>query len=158
MKKFKKPLKFYILMFIILSLAVAGYTIYRIVKDDAPITEFYSLWALPLIFILIYYLSDLILDKVFNRKKKVNKEDEFIQEIAKRMNDSNEFLLEDFRRLQINPKFQETLKIGYQIYLNGENENFNIDKIERKFKKESIEKRATKHIINYLKESEKPIE
>ena len=158
MKRFKKPFKFYVLMFLILSLAVAGYSIYRIVKDSTPVGELVSLWVLPLIFILIYYGSDSLLEKIFNKKKRINYEEKFIEEIAKRMRESNEFLVEDYRRLQINDKFQESLKIGYQIYLNGESDLFNINKIERKFKKGTLEFKAIQYVIDYLRESKKTIE
>ncbi|MGD9761117.1 MAG: hypothetical protein AB7U52_01615 [Candidatus Izemoplasmatales bacterium] len=158
MKKFKKPFKFYLLMFLILSLAVAGYSIYKIVKDATPVGELVSLWFLPLIFILIYYGSDSLMEKIFNKKKQVNYEEKFIEEIAKRMRESNEFLVEDYRRLQINDKFQESLKIGYQIYLNGESDLFNINKIERKFKKGTQEFKAIQYVIDYVRESKKTIE
>jgi hypothetical protein len=145
-------------MFLFLSLAVAGYSIYRIVKDSTPVSELVSLWVLPLIFILIYYGSDSLLEKIFNKKKQINYEEKFIEEIAKRMRESNEFLVEDYRRLQINDKFQESLKIGYQIYLNGENDLFNINKIERKFKKGTLEFKAIQYVIDYVRESKKTIE
>ena len=51
------------------------------------------------------------------------------------MREDNAFLIEEYRRLQINEKFQESLKIGYEIYINGESDQFYINKLERKFKK-----------------------
>ncbi len=158
MKKFKKPLKFYLIMFLILILAVAGYSIYKVVSDNTPVSELISLWILPVIFILVYYGSDSLLDLLFNKKKKIDYEAEFIEKIAGRMRDSNEFLVEDYRRLQINEKFQDSLKMAYQIFLNGEDDIFNIPKLERKFKKETIEYKAMKYVIEYLEESKKPID
>jgi len=158
MKKFRKPLKFYLIMFLILTVAVAGYTVFKIVRDDTPISDLVSLWILPVIFILIYYGSDSLFDKIFNKKKQIDFEGKFIEEIAKRMREKNEFLVEDYRRLQINDKFQESLKIGYQIFKNGENEIYNIAKLERKFKKSTIESKAIQYVINYLIETKKPIE
>ncbi|MFA7075610.1 MAG: hypothetical protein WC152_02965 [Candidatus Izemoplasmatales bacterium] len=158
MKKFKKPFKFYVIMFLILSLAVAGYSIYRILKDSTPVSELFSLWFLPLIFILIYFGSDALMEKIFNKKKQINYEAMFIEEIANRMRESNEFLVEDYRRLQINDKFQDSLKIGYQIYLNGEDEVFSISKLEKKFKKGTIENKAIKYVLDYIRETQKPVE
>lgn len=158
MKKFKKPLKFYLIMFLILILAVGGYSIYKVLVDNTPISELVSLWILPVIFIFVYYGSDSLLDKLFNKKKKIDYEAEFIEKIAGRMRDSNEFLVEDYRRLQINQKFQDSLKMAYQIFLDGESELFNIQKLERKFKKDSIEYRAMKYVIQYLEETKKPID
>jgi hypothetical protein len=158
MKKFKKPLKFYLILFLILSLAVVGYSIYKIVYDSTPVEEVMSLWFLPLIFILIYYGSDSLMEKLFNKKKQVNYEEKFIEEIAKKMREDNAFLIEEYRRLQINEKFQESLKIGYEIYINGENDQFNISKLERKFKKGTVEHKAVQYVIDYIRETEKPVE
>lgn len=158
MKKFKKPLKFYLILFLILSLAVVAYSFYKVIYDSTPIEEVMSLWFLPLIFILIYYGSDSLMDKLFNKKKRVDYETKFIEEVAKRMREDNAFLIEEYRRLQINDKFQESLKIGYEIHKNGETDLFNINKLERKFKKGTIEYRAIQYVIDYIKETEKPVE
>ena len=158
MKKFKKPLKFYLILFLILSVAVVGYSIYKIVYDSTPVEEVMSLWFLPLIFILIYYGSDSLMEKLFNKKKQVNYEEKFIEEIAKKMREDNAFLIEEYRRLQINEKFQESLKIGYEIYINGESDQFNINKLERKFKKGTIEHKAVQYVIDYIRETQKPVE
>jgi len=158
MKKFKKPLKFYLILFLILSFAVMGYSIYKIVYDSTPVEEVMSLWFLPLIFILIYYGSDSLMEKLFNKKKQVNYEEKFIEEIAKKMREDNAFLIEEYRRLQINEKFQESLKIGYEIYINGESDQFYINKLERKFKKGTIEHKAVQYVIDYIRETQKPVE
>ncbi|MDD4069125.1 MAG: hypothetical protein PHF05_01610 [Candidatus Izemoplasmatales bacterium] len=157
MKRFKKPLKFYVITFVILSLGIAGYSIYKILVDKTPIEEVSSLWALPIIFIVIYYGSDALLDKMFNKKKEV-KEDIFINEIVKRMQDANEFLVEDYRRLQNNQKFQESLKIAYKIFSEGESELYTIDKLSRKFKKDTIESKAIDYVIDYIIETKKPMD
>jgi hypothetical protein len=158
MKKFKKPLKFYLILFLVLSLAVIGYSIYKIVYDSTRVDEVMSLWFLPLIFILIYYGSDSLMDKLFNKKKQVDYEANFIEEVAKRMREDNAFLIEEYRRLQLNDKFQESLKIGYEISKNGESELFNIKKLERKFKKGTIEFKAIQYVIDLLRETEKHVE
>lgn len=158
MKKFKKPLKFYLILFLVLSLAVIGYSVYKIVFDSTPVDEVMSLWFLPLIFILIYYGSDSLMDKLFNKKKQVDYEEKFIEEVAKKMREDNAFLIEEYRRLQLNDKFQESLKIGYEIHKNGESDLFNISKLERKFKKGTIEYKAIQYVIDLLRETEKPVE
>ena len=106
MKKFRKPMKFYLTLFIFSSVLIFGYTIYRVVVDDAPISELYTTWFLPVFFISIYWSSDFLLDKIFNRKQKVDYEGKFLDTIGQRMRDANAFLIEDYRRLQINQKFQ----------------------------------------------------
>jgi len=153
MKKFRKPLKFYLTLFILSSIFIFAYTIYRVVFDQTPISELYTTWFLPIFFIGIYYGSDFILDKIFNRKKKINYEGKFLDAIGERMRKDKAFSIEDFRRLQINPKFQESLKIAYIIYQEGENETFNIEKLKRKFSKDKLEYRAMIYVIDYLEEN-----
>lgn len=155
MKPLRKPFKFYLSMFIILSIAVIGYTIYKIYKDQTPIVDLASLWVMPLFFTLIYYFSDLVLDKIFNRKKKFVGEDKFIHEVDQKIREKNVFLVEEYRRLQINQKFQEGLKIAYKIYENGETEYYSKEKLLRKFKKNSLEFKAIEYVIEYLEESQK---
>ncbi len=46
---------------------------------------------------------------------KTNHEDRFLESVNVKMRESNQFLVEDFRRLQINPKFQESLKMALYI-------------------------------------------
>ncbi len=152
MKKFKKPIKFYIYLFLLSVLVIGVYSIYRIVVDEIAINELYSIWILPVLFILIYYGSDTLLDKIFNRKKKIDYEGKFLDEIGERMRSKNEFLIEDYRRLQINDKFQASLRMAYKIHQDGEDEVFNIEKLERKFNKGSLEYRAMKYVIDYLEE------
>ncbi len=153
MKKFKKPLKFYLITFAVLTVGVLGYSLYKIIKDSTPVSELYSLWFLPAIFILIYYGGDSLLEKIFNKKKRVDYEAEFVDAIAKRMRESNEFIIEDYRRLQINDKFQSVLKLGYQIEKNGETEQNNFEKLEKKFRKNTLEYKAVMYMIEYLKET-----
>ncbi len=153
MKKFRKPMKFYLTLFIFSSVLIFGYTIYRVVVDDAPISELYTTWFLPVFFISIYWSSDFLLDKIFNRKQKVDYEGKFLDTIGQRMRDANAFLIEDYRRLQINQKFQASLKIAYKIYIDGEDEVFTIEKLEKKFKKDTIEYKAMSFVVDYLKEN-----
>jgi hypothetical protein len=110
---------------------------------------------MPPLFAVFYWGSDTLILKFSNKKKKVDYEAKFLDEISDEMRNSKEFIVEEFRRLQINQKFQEDLKRAYQIYKNGENEVLTIEKLENKYKKNSIEKRAMKHVVNYLNENKK---
>lgn len=153
MKKFRKPFKFYLSIFVLSSVLIMFYTIYRIVRYDDPISALYTTWFLPVFFIGIYWASDLILDKLFNRKKKVDYEGKFLDAIGEKMRMSKAFTIEDFRRLQLNQKFQQSLSIAYKIYKDGEDEVFNIEKLDKKFKKDTIEDNAMRFVIAYLEEN-----
>lgn len=153
MKKYRKPLKFYITLLIISSVFILLYTLYRLIIEDASISQVYSIWFLPPFFVLIYYASDFLLDTIFNRKKKINYESRFLDAIGERMRKDQIFTIEDFRRLQINQKFQRCLTISYKIFKDGETEAYNIEKLKRKFDKNTVEERALFYVIEYLEEN-----
>jgi len=155
MNRQKKPLKFYLIIFLFSTVIIAGYSLYMIFVKNAVVSDIYTLWFMPLLFTLFYWGSDTIILKFSNKKKKVDYEAKFLDEISNEMRNSKEFIVEEFRRLQINQKFQDDLKKAYQIHKNGENGILTIEKLENKYKKNSIEKRAMKYVINYLKENEK---
>ena len=158
MRRTRKPFKFYFYIFIFSVVIVAGYSLYMIYSQDKSVNDVYSLWFMPPIFTGFYYGSDWLIDKIANRKKKVNYEAKFLSEISKKMVESQEFIVEEFRRLQNNYKFQEDLKRAYQIHANGETEVFTIAKLEKKYRKDTLEFRAMKCVLDYLKENQKNTE
>jgi energy-coupling factor transporter transmembrane protein EcfT len=141
MNRKKKPLKFYLIIFLFSTLIIAAYSLYMIFVKNAVVSDIYTLWFMPLLFTLFYWGSDTIILKFSNKKKKVDYEAKFLDEISNEMRNSKEFIVEEFRRLQINQKFQEDLKRAYQIHKNGESGVLTIEKLENKYRKNSIEKR-----------------
>lgn len=154
MNRQKKPFRFYIIIFVFSMLMVAAYSLYAIYVQDREVADIYTIWFMPLIFTAFYYGSDALIYKLTNRKKKVDFEGKFLNDISKRMRDSNEFIVEEFRRLQNNVKFQEDLNKAYKIFKEGENEVLLIAKLERKYRKDSLEQRAMKYVTDYLRENQ----
>ncbi|XFA98367.1 hypothetical protein ACAG96_05745 [Candidatus Izemoplasma sp. B36] len=155
MNRQKKPFKFYIIIFAFSMLMVAAYSLYAIYVQDREVADIYTIWFMPLIFTAFYYGSDVLIYRLTNRKKKENFEGKFLNDISKKMRDSNEFIVEEFRRLQNNVKFQEDLNRAYKIFKEGENEVLTIAKLERKYRKGTLEKRAMKYVTDYLIENKK---
>lgn len=155
MNRQKKPFKFYLLIFLLSSVIIAVYSIFMILFKDTEISDIYTLWFMPLLFTLFYYGSDKLMLKIGNKRKKVDYEAKFLDSISEIMRNSNAFLIEEYRKLQLNQKFQDDLKRAYHIFENGEDEVFTIEKLERKYHKDSIEKRAMKYVTDYLKENKK---
>lgn len=155
MRAQKKPFKFYFYIFLFSIVIVAAYSIYMIFAKGAAVSEVYTLWFMPFIFTAFYYGSDVLIDKLTNRKKKVDYEAKFLEEVSRRMRDSNEFLVEEFRKLQMNGKFQEDLKKAFYIYNTGDDTVFSMERLEKKYRTDSIEFRAMKYVLEYVKESEK---
>ena len=116
-----------------------------------------AIFAFPLFFVFIFWLVDFLVNKLKSKKRKAEEEakmkyDEFINEISRKMNESNAFNVEDYRHFRENQKFQETLKKLYMIYSEGENENLSYVLLERKFRKGTKEKEAIDFLIAFTKE------
>lgn len=152
MKQYKKPFKFYLLIFAFSSLIILGYSIYLYVNGQAALSDLVTLWILPFFFTLIYYLGDLLLFKISNRRKKIDYEQLFLEAIAKRMRESKAFVIEDFRKLQRSERFQTQVKNAYEIYKNGESELYSIEKIDKKFRDDSLEGKAMKYVLAFVSE------
>ncbi|MCK5732325.1 MAG: hypothetical protein KAH13_04850 [Tenericutes bacterium] len=158
MRRTRKPFKFYFYIFIFSVVIVAAYSLYMIYSQGKTVSDVYSLWFMPPLFTVFYYGSDWLIDKVTNRKKKPNYKDKFLGDISEKMNGSKAFLVEEFRRLQHNIKFQEDLNRAYEIHSNGENEVFTIAKLEKKYRKDTLEFKAMKYVVEYLRENQKNTE
>ncbi|MBU0997567.1 MAG: hypothetical protein KKE16_05905 [Firmicutes bacterium] len=152
MRQHKKPIKFYITIFIGTSIIIMGYSIYLFVAQDAQLADLVSLWILPLIFTLLYYGGDSLVQKIADRKKKVDYEGIFLRTIGERMSESKEFLIEDFRKLQRSEKFQSQVHNAYLISQNGESELMTLDKIQKKFRPDTVEWRAMLYVCSFVKE------
>jgi hypothetical protein len=150
----KKPLRFYIIIFAFSSIIVAGYSLYKIYAQDAEITDVYSLWAMPVIFTLFYWGSDKVIELFTKKRNKKNTQDTFLEEISQIMRDSGDFLIEDFRQLQNNQKFQNDLTRAHTIFKDGENEVFTIAKLENKYRAGTVEKKAMNIVVKYLRENQ----
>lgn len=145
-------MRFYLGIFILSAIIILAYSLYMIFTDKATAGDLYSLWFMPVVFTGVYYLSDVLMDKIGRKRKKNNYEAEFLAVVSEKMRLDDSFLVEDYRRLQLNQKFQETLKIAYQIYQNGENEQFNFSRIEKKFRPDSVEFKAIQVVVELIKE------
>jgi hypothetical protein len=155
MNRQKKPFKFYLIIFLFSTIIIAAYSFYMIFAKDAEVSDIYTLWFMPILFTVFYWGSDALILKFTNKKKKVDFEAKFLDEISERMRVSNAFIVEEYRRLQINQKFQADLKKAYEIYKNGENEYLTIERLENKYKKNTLEKRAMDYVVDFLKENQK---
>jgi hypothetical protein len=154
MRKYKKPIKFYLFLFALTSMVIGGYTVYLMIQGDIQERDLLNLFLLPPSFTMMYYIFDSIMQKIADRKKKTDFESLFLEEVGKRLTAANTFLIEDFRKLQTNTKFQESLKIAYAIFDKGETPDWTIEKLERRFDKRSIEAKAMIIIVDYIKEKQ----
>ena len=121
------------------------------------VLDLIAIFVFPLFFVFIFWLVDFLVNKLKSKKRRAEEEakmkyDEFINEVSRKMNESNAFNVEDYRHFRENQKFQETLKKLYMIYSEGETETLSYALLERKFKKGSKEKQAIDLLIAITKE------
>ena len=154
MREHKKPFKFYLYMFIFAIILVTIYTIYSLTQGDVVASDLIVMWLLPFIFVGFYYGFDSLMDRFSKKKNKINYEVKFLEAISERMRNSNEFLVEDYRKLQINEKFQKALRDAYHIHENGEDELYNFQRLEKKFRKDTIEYKAIQYVISFVQEKQ----
>ncbi len=150
-----KPFKFYLIIFIFSVVLVTAYSLFMIYGQDQTVSDVYLLWFMPFIFTGIYYGTDWIADRLQKNKKKKDYEGNFLHEISIIMQNSNEFIIEEFRRLQVNTTFQSDLKKAYYIYNNGGEDVVGINRLEKKYRNGTLENRAMKYVVNYLRENKK---
>ncbi len=155
MSKHRKPFRFYFYMFLFGMMLVVIYAIYNVINHSFDLNELLVTALLPFLFVGFYYGSDTLLDKFSKKKAVVKYEANFLDTISEAMRKSDEFLIEDYRKLRMNEKFQKAVKDAYFIYENGENEVYNYNRIEKRFNKNTIEYRAIKYVFAYIKENQK---
>lgn len=152
MKKYLKSKTYYLLL-LALSFAIMGISLlYKYIKGTSTTTDVLALFAVPAFFVGFMLLFDYIMQKIADRKKKKDYEGLFLEAVAAKMRASNQFLIEDFRHLQISEKFQNAVRIAYLITKEGESEGRSIANLEKKFEKRTLEYKALQYVIEVVKE------
>lgn len=114
---------------------------------------------LPILFILLNYLIDIVLVKVKKTAVKnsdtlpITKDEEgFYKFVGQEIQKKTDLQIEDYRRIRKSPKFQTNLARAYAIYADGESELYNTNKLSKLFKVKSREYIAMSVIVEILKE------
>jgi hypothetical protein len=140
------------MLFVVSFVMMGAYTGYKYFAGTVETLDIWNLLVLPAIFTTVYWGGDSILQKIADKKKKIDYEGLFLDAIGAMMRDSKAFLIEDFRHLQISTRFQDAMKTAYYISQNGESDHFNLDRLEKKFEKRSLEYKAMQFVIPFVKE------
>lgn len=157
LKTTKKPFKFYLLMYLLLTVVIGGYTAYLIIQGTMQARDLWNAVILPPLFTIVYYVMDTIILKISKRKGKIDHEGLFLDDVARRMQASKQFGVEDFRRLKISPRFQDALKVAFWISQNGENEDRTLARLEKKFDRKTLEAKAMPFVLEAVKAKLQPI-
>ncbi len=152
MRNYQKPFKYYLLLLLLSFVIIGGFAFYQYLQGNLVIGDIGALILMPIVFVGLYYGSDVAIRKIQEKRKKKDYEGNFLEAVGLRLRQTNQFLIEDFRKLQTSVKFQESMKIAFKISKEGENEFYSIEKLERKFDKKSVEFHAITEVVKYLKE------
>jgi hypothetical protein len=154
-----KSWKFYAFLFLLAFLALGGVALYKYFAGTYTTADLWNAIVLPLVLSIVMFLSDYVMQKLSDKRKRTNYEGNFLEAVAERMRASKLFLIEDFRRLKESVRFQEALKYAFYITQNGESEHFTVARLEKKFDARSLEGKAIEYVITYVREilAEKPM-
>lgn len=153
MKKKKRPIRYYLLLLAFMVVFTGAYTAYMVIAEDAPVSEFYTLWALPFVFVGVYMFGERLTQKFASRKDTRDYEALFLDAISESMRGSGEFTVEDFRRLQENPRFQKYVQIAYLIHRDDHPDMEKLRSLPDKFKEGSRERRAMRYVVAFVEDS-----
>ena len=154
MKNVKKSKTHYLVLFF-LSLVLMGiYVILNFMEGKLALENIWVYLLIPFVFTGIYWGGDVLMQKIRDKRKKVDYYELFLDAVGERMRNSQAFLLEDFRRLQENERFQDAVKTAYFIFQNGESGPIGLDRLEKKFEKRSLEFKAIQYVIGYVRDQQ----
>lgn len=149
--KNKKGLMYYIRYYLILLSAYVVLVLISTAMNDWEFNngQLISIAYLPLTFVLFLFLFDRLIDKVIKPKNKEveDKYTLFVKGVVEKIDQREKFLIEDYNQLRENDKFQKALKHAFDIVQNGETEEMNVNFLRKKFKKDTIEDKAMKVVL-----------
>jgi hypothetical protein len=143
---------YYVAIYLIGLALVGGVAIFKRLNGTYTVADLWNVIVLPAVFALFMFLSDLILQKISDKKDRTNYEGKYLDAVSAKMQASNKFLIEDFRKLKESSRFQEALKYGFHIVQNGEDERFTVAHLERRFDSRSLEGRAMPYVVEHIRE------
>ncbi|MDP2424969.1 MAG: hypothetical protein Q8M70_01230 [bacterium] len=152
MKNQRKPLKYYLLMYVLIMLFTGGYTVFMLIRGTLEVSDLWLMLTMPVLFVFFLFLFDTLRAKIFSKKPKVDLQKEFLMKVSEQLRATNEFGIEDYRKLQLNQRFQDSLRIAYTIASQGETEDKNLSRLEKKFDKRTIEGKAMHIVARFVKE------
>jgi hypothetical protein len=152
--KIKKDFKYYVRFYLIVLAAYAILVLISTAMNDwlFNIPQILSILYLPLLFVSFIYLFDTGFGKFTKTrtKEEQNEMNTFVTNVVKKIEEKEEFTIEDYKRLRESDKFQKALKHSYEIYKDGETETMNITFLKKKFKNDSLEGKAMKVVLEEL--------
>lgn len=147
-----KGMKYYLIVFFVSMAFVLVYgTIVSVSSGGIDFVYLMSLATVPFAFTGFLILFDFLLAKILPKKpavKAMNEYEQYVLNATEILKETEEFSIEDFRKMRNSDRFQKTLKRLHQIQTFGETEENNYRMIEKKFKKDSVEYKAIQKLIN----------
>ncbi len=153
--KNKKGFKYYLRLYALIMSVYVIFTVIMAATNDWTFDplQLASVVYLPIMFVVFLFLFDSIFGTIFKPKTLVRDEEftAFAKKAANAMDEKENFTIEDFRRLQESDKFQKALRHAFDITIDGETEEMNTNYLEKKFKKDTIEGKALRIVLDEVK-------
>lgn len=147
-----KSWKYYVILYALAFLALGAVALYKHFAGTYVPGDLWNVLIFPPLLAVMMFLSDLMMQKLADKKGKKDFEGKYLDAIAEKMRAANLFLIEDFRRLKESVRFQEVLKYGFYITQHGESEKFSVARLEKRFDTRSLEAKAMPFVIAYVRE------
>lgn len=154
MKNVKKSKYYYIILFFASAVLMGIYIVLNYLEGTLALENIWVYLLIPFLFTGIYWGGDTLMQKLREKRKKVDYQGLFLDAIGAKMREAQVFLLEDFRHLQESERFQDAVKTAFFIQQNGETANINLERLEKKFEKRSIEYKAMQYVIAFVREKQ----
>lgn len=151
----EKTLRYYLFVYLLSLGGLFVYLTYQAWRNDGyDETLIYSLLWIPIFVTLFVFFIDKITD-LFRGKKSQTEDQklkEYIDSMAKAIDEELDLLVEDYRKLKESHRFQKGLHQAYHIVQNGETEELSFEYIIKKYPKHSLEYKAMMTVIEKTKE------
>lgn len=151
----EKTLRYYLFVYLLSLGGLFVYLTYQAWRNDGyDGTLIYSLLWIPIFVTMFVFFIDKITDLFRGKKRHTDdqKQKEYIDYMAKAIDEENDLLVEDYRKLKESHRFQKGLHQAYQIAQNGETKELSFEYIIKKYPKQSIEYKAMLTVIDKTKE------
>ena len=149
---YRKKIKYYVFTFIAASVALLLYGLYENRGDLSVYWDWAGDFFLYPFFITFFiYIYHNIVGRFKFKLEKQNREQRFVLEISKAVNEELNLDPETIDSLRSNEKFQDVIFKAYQVYLHGEDEKMSYASLEKNFRHGTEAHAATMIIIDKVK-------
>ena len=147
----KYSILYYVGVFLTVSITLAIYGIFDYRRSEVSYLD----WLFERVYFPFFITIIMLVFHRFRKRIEVStseekKKHDFVLAMSEKVKEELDYTLEDFKKLQENIQFQQSLYDAYNIYYYGESEMLNKAMIESRFKEDSLESKAMSVILEEI--------